>query len=189
MSLDAELDQWRAAWQAQATVPPGLRRRAERQSRQIRCLLAADIAVTVGIGGWVLALAARRPRADMVLLAAVTWLFLAIAWTFRYCNSRGLWSATAANTSEFVDLLARGCRAKIAAAEFGAVLYACEIAFCLGWIYRHESPRPPLGEWLFFGSLFIDCIWLGSAAILFLLAWYRRRKKAELSWLLTLRDL
>jgi len=185
MSMDTELETWRREWQSETAVPPDLRRRVERQSRWMKIGMAADVLVTVVIGGGVIALTARSPQPDMLLLAAATWSFIVAAWAFRVAVTRGLWSPAAIDTAAFVDLSVRRCRAQLKATLFGAGLYACEMAFCLGWIYRHAAPRPPLVNWLF-GSLFNGLVWLFSLAFFVFLAWYRRKKRAELAWLLSL---
>jgi hypothetical protein len=123
----------------------------------------------------------------MLVLAAATWSFIAVAWAFRVTNMRGLWSPSAMNTAAFVDLSVRRCRAQLAATLFGAGLFVCEMAFCLGWIYQHVAARPPLLPWLF-GSWFNRVVWLFSPAFFVFLAWYRRKKGAELAWLLNLSD-
>jgi len=187
MSLDAELETWRREWQSEAAVPADLRRRVERQSRWLKIGIAGDILVTVAIGGGVIALAARSPQPDMLLLVAATWSFIAVAWAFRLVVSRGLWSPTAIDTAAFVDLSIRRCRAQLKAAVFGAGLFVVEMAFCLGWIYRHSAPRVPLLGWLF-GSVFNGLIWLFSLAFFVCLVWYRRKKRAELAWLAGLSD-
>ena len=184
MNWDTELDQWRGAWQSENAVPADLRRRVARQARFLRIMLAGDILVTVVIGGGTLLLAARQPRPEMLVLAAATWLFIAIAWAFRLTVNRGLWTTPALDTAAYVDLLVRHVRAKIAATVFGACLFAAEIAFCLVWIYRETSPGRPLARWLLFSSPFIDLVWVGSALFLGFLIWYRRRQRAELNWLL-----
>jgi len=187
MNMDTELERWRREWQSEAAVPLDLRRRVERQSRWLKIGIAADILVTVAIGGGVTAVATRAPQPDMLLLAAATWSFIAAAWAFRLTIARGLWSPAAMDTAAFVDLSVRRCRAQLKATVFGAGLFVCEIAFCLGWIYRHKAPRAPLVPWLF-GSLFNDFVWLFSLAFFVFLAWYRRKKGAELAWLLILRE-
>jgi len=187
MSLDTELETWRRQWQSATVVPPDLRRRVERQSRWLKIGIAADILVTVVIGGGVIALAAREPQAHTLLLAAATWTFIAAAWTFRLTITRGLWSPSATDTATFVNLSIGRCRAQLKATLFGAGLYVCELAFCLGWIYRYSAPRAPLGNWLF-GSIFNCLVWVFSLAFFIFLAWYRRRKRAELAWLLSLRE-
>ena len=184
--MDTELETWRREWQSETAVAPDLRRRVERQSRWLKIGIAADILVTVVIGGGVIALAAREPQAHTLLLAAATWTFIAIAWAFRLIVSRGLWSPAAIDTAAFVDLSIRRCRAQLKATVFGAVLFVSELAFCMGWIYRHVSPRPPLLAWLF-GSLFNGFVWLASVALFVFLVWYRHKKRAELAWLLALR--
>ena len=187
MSLDTELETWRRAWQSDAPVPPDLRRRVERQSRWMKIGTAADILVTVVIGGGVIAMAARSPQPAMLLLAGVTWTFIAAAWAFRLSISRGLWSPAAMDTAAFVDLSARRCRAQLKATLFGAGLYVCELTFCLGWIYRQSMPRVALLPWLF-GSFSNGLVWLLTLAFFIFIARYRRKKRAELAWLLSLRE-
>jgi hypothetical protein len=182
MNIDTELETWRRAWQSEAAIAPDLRRRVERQSRWLKIAIAGDVLVTIVIGGGVIALAARAPQPDMLLLAAATWSFIAVAWAFRIGISRGLWSPAAMNTAAFVDLSIRRCRAQLRACRFGGGLFVCQLAFCMGWIYRHSAPRPPLLAWLF-GSAFNGVVWLFSLAFFGFLAWYRRKKRAELAWL------
>lgn len=188
MNPDTELETWRREWQSEAEVPRDLRARVERQSRWMRIAIAADILVTVVIGGGTVALAVRAPQPDMVLLAAATWLFIAAAWTFRLVADRGLWSRPAMHAAAFVDLLVRRCRARLKGALFGAGLYVCQMTFILGWIYRHSAGRTPLGTWLFFSSAFIDLVWVVTLVFFAVLFWYRRKKRAELAWLLRLID-
>ena len=187
MSLDTELETWRREWQSKTAVPADLSRRVERQSRWLKIGIAADIVVTVAIGGGVIALAARSPQPDMLLLAAATWSFIAVAWAFRLIISRGLWSPAAIDTAAFVDLSVRRCRAQLKATVFGAGLFVVEMAFCLGWIYRHSAPRVPLLGWLF-GSVFNGLVWLFSLAFFICLVCYWRKKRAELAWLRTLSE-
>jgi hypothetical protein len=187
MNMDTELEMWRREWQSDTAVPADLRRRVERQSRWLRIAIAADILVTAVIGGGVLALAARSPQPDMLVLAAATWSFIAAAWTFRLTTGRGLWSPAAMHTAAFVDLCIGRCRFQLAATLFGAGLFVCELAFCLGWIYRRSARHAPLLPWLF-GSFMHGVIWVSSVAFFVFLGWYRRKKRAELAWLLDLHD-
>jgi hypothetical protein len=188
MSIDNELETWRREWQSETAVPANLRRRVERQSRWLKIGIAADILVTVVIGGGVAALAVRAPQRDMVLLASVTWTFIAVAWAFRLAITRGLWSPAAIDTASFVDLSIKRCRAQLKATAFGAGLFVCEMAFYLGWVYRYSAPRAPLLSWLFRGSLMNTLVWPLSLVFFVLLAWYRRKKRNELAWLRTLTE-
>ncbi|MGO4883483.1 MAG: hypothetical protein ACLP59_22085 [Bryobacteraceae bacterium] len=186
MSLDIELETWRREWQSEAAVPPDLRRRVERQSRWLRIGIALDILVTVVIGGAVILLAVRAPQPDMLVLAAGTWSFIAAAWAFRMRVSRGLWKPAALDTAAFLDLSIHRCRAQIKAAGFGAGLVVVEFTFLLAWIHRHSAPQAPWFAWLF-GSMANRFVWLLSAAFMVFLAWYRRKKRAEVAWLTTFR--
>ena len=188
MNQETELDLWRRQWQSETTVPLDLRKRVERQTRFMKIGLLADILVTIVIGGGAIVWALLSPQSDIVLLAAVTWLFLAAAWTFSLTVNRRNWSPSTLDTAAFVELSVRRCAGRLAAVRFGVVLFLCEIVFGLGWVYRHSPEgRMPLLPWLFFSSLPIDIVWLATAAFSFFVVWYRRRKRAELAYFLNLR--
>lgn len=188
MKPDSELELWRREWQAETAVPADLRGRVERQSRSMRILLLGDILVTVVIGGGVTAWALRAPQPDKLVLAVATWVFIAIAWAFGMANRRGIWSPAALNTSAFLDLCIRRCRAMIVATSFGTALYFGELLFCLAWIYHHLSQRAPLPLRTFLGSGTVLFVWACTALFIGFVVWYRRRKQAELRYLLDLRQ-
>lgn len=188
MNIDTELDVWRQQWQSGTSIPLDLRTKVERQSRLMKVALMADILVTIVMGGGTTMWALGSPQPDIVLLACATWLFLAAAWTFTLTVSRGAWSPSALDTAAFVDLSIRRSRGRLAAVRFGAGLFLCEIAFGLGWVYHHTpEPRTPFPMWLLFSSVPIDMVWLLTLAFFGSLVWYRRRKRAELAYLLHLR--
>jgi len=187
MSMDAELETWRRDWQAESAVPPDLRGRVERQSRWLKIAIAGDVLVTVVIGGAVTTLAVRAPQADMLALAAGTWFFIAAAWFFRITVSRGLWSPEAISTAAFVDLSIRRCRAQLKATVFGALLYVFQMAFCLGWVWRHSAGGGTLIEWLA-ASLTGRIVAVVTIAFFGSLAWYRLRKRRELAWLMSIEE-
>lgn len=173
MNVDVELEQWREQWQAGAAIPLDLRAKVERQSRWMRIGLAADLLVTLVIGGSTLAWAVRSPQPDILLLAAATWVFLAAAWAFTLSVHRDNWRPAAEDTTTFLELSVRRCRGRLAAVWFGAGLYICEIAFCLGWLtYREPGHHLNL--------LSNKLIWLVTVAFFVALFWYRRRKLREL---------
>ncbi|MEO8127383.1 MAG: hypothetical protein ABJF23_33290 [Bryobacteraceae bacterium] len=179
MEIDAEVEVWRREWQSEPPVLPDLRRNVERQSRFMKLNLLGDVLVTIFIGGGTIAWALRTPRPDILLLALVTWIFLAAAWTFSVTLNRGNWLPSALNAAAFVHLSIRRCRARLAAIRFGALLYAAQIVFCLSWIYRHEPHRP-------FSFLTIALVSLATLLFYSFLFWFRRRKLAELAYFLEL---
>jgi hypothetical protein len=187
MNVDSELEVWRQQWQSGTTVPLDLRRKVERQSRFMKINLIGEILVTIIIGGAVIGWAARSPDAGTVLLGVGTWVYIAIAWTFGLIVNRGSWSPSAQDTAAFVDLSVRRCRGRLAAVWFAAGLFVFQMAFVLGWVY-HYSPAhlTPLLPWLLFGSIPIDIVWVCTGAFFGFLVWYRRRKRAELAYLLGL---
>jgi hypothetical protein len=183
MKLDAELDLWREQWQSSSEAPAlsGLSKRVARQSRYMRIMLMADILVTLVIGGGTVVLAMRNPRIETAILAAATWLFITAAWIFGLSNRKDAWSPAASTTAAFLDLSLRRCRGNLRATTFGAILYFVEMAFCLSWVY-HESG--------FLSSTLIILIALITLTFAALLLIYKKKKRADLAYLLNLqRDL
>ena len=167
MNTDIELEVWREQWQVDPVVPPNLRRSVERQSSLMRIGLIGDCVVTVVMGGGTTLWAVRSPGTGMGLVAAATWCFLAVAWIFALVSKRGLWAPSALDTASFVDLSIRRCRVALATTWFGAGLFVAEVAFGLGWIYKHSSPTAQTFlSWLWFSSLRIDIVWILHCGIL-----------------------
>jgi hypothetical protein len=189
MNVDAELEVWRGQWQSDTAVPLDLRRKVERQSRWMRISLILPILVTIAIGGWTAGWAVREPQPHVILLAIWTWILIVAAWTFTLRVNRGTWSPSAHDTAVFIDLSVRRCRATLAAVPFTSLFFVVQIIFVLGWVYRFSPAHStPLVRWLFFGSLPIDIVWLCTAAFFGFLIWHRRRKLAELDYLLSLQE-
>ena len=181
MSVDTELEAWRQEWQSAAPPMPDLAAMVKRQTRFMRIMLASEVLVTVVVGGVTTALAVRSPRADMFLLAAAVWVFIGSAWIFALRTRRGCWAPAALNTSAFVDVSIRRCRASLAAGWFGAVLYCCEMLFCLAWIYHHKSEAGRVSLGTFLTSTTVIATAIGTLALVPLLIWYRRRKLSDLA--------
>ncbi len=198
MSVDTEMETWRREWQSASGLPGDvqhadvhqmLRKKVERQSLLMRFMLASDILVTVFIGGATTGWAIRSPQPDILLLAAMTWVFFAAAWAFSLSSNRGKWSPATRDTAAFLDISVRRCRGSRAALRFAIWLFVCDLSFCLAWIYhRHPAPRPPLLRWLLFSSPPIDIVWIASAALFVFLWWMRRKKRDEFAYLMSLRE-
>lgn len=189
MNADTELEVWRRQWQSDTIVPTDLRKMVERQSRWMRIDLIAAAVVTVGIGGATAAWAFREPQPSIILLAVWTWILIAVAWAFRIRVNRGNWSPSAESAAVFVDLSVRRCQAKLSAIRFASGFFVVQIVFVLGWVYKNTpGPSTPLWSWLFFSSVPIDAVWLCTGAFFGFQIWYRRRKRVELAYFLSLRE-
>lgn len=180
MKLDAELELWRDQWQSASEAPAlaELSKLVARQSLHMRLMLLADILVTAVIGGGVIFYAMRDPRPATVVLVAATWLFITVAWIFALSNRKNAWSPSASTTAAFLDLSIRRCRGNLRASLFGAVLYVIEMAFCLSWLYRETVLARAL-------IISIALLTLILAALLLI---YRKKKLADLSYLLNLQS-
>ena len=187
MNTDLNLEALRRDWQADDSVPPTLRREVERQSRLMKIGIAGDIFVTVVIGGGAIVWALRSAEKSVWWVALAAWVFLAIAWSFVLIANRGLWAPSAMDTSSFMDLSIRRCRASLAAIWFAATLFVAEITFGLSWGYTHADLHESVGKWLLFSSVRIDIVWLATLAFAVGLFWFRRKKKIHLARLLNLR--
>jgi ABC-type Mn2+/Zn2+ transport system permease subunit len=175
---DVELEQWRDQWQSASEAPAldDLSKRVARESRFLRMMLLGDILVTVVIGGAVIVYAMLDPRPATAILVAATWLFIAVAWFFGLSNRKSTWSPSSSTTAAFLDLSIRRCRGNLRASVFGAVLYLVEMAFCLSWLYRETSLSSTV-------MISIALITLLLAALLIV---YRKKKRADLNYLLNL---
>jgi len=188
MNTDVELEIWREQWQRDTAVPVNLRRSVERQSRLMKIGLLADTVVTIVMGGGTTAWALRSTDPDVALVAVATWVFLAAAWVFVLTVNRGLWAPSALDTAAFMDLSVRRCQSALTTIWFAGALFLCEVAFGLGWGYKHSvQGHARLGNWLWFSSLRIDTVWICTVAFFGAMVWYRGKKRAELTSLLKLR--
>jgi hypothetical protein len=187
MNVDTELDIWRQQWQAQPAVPADLRRMVQRQSRNIRLMLIADILVTVAIGGYTAWWAIASARPSVIVLAIATWSFIAAAWIFALKSGRGGWRPSGENTAAFLDLSLRRGRARLRAIRFGAGLWVCEVLFCLAWVYHERATQEPLTLSAFLTSRAVMIVWICTLLFFAFLAWYQRKKRAEMAYLSDLR--
>jgi hypothetical protein len=193
MNVDTELDVWRRQWQSDTTVPLNiqhdLRRKVARQSLLMRIALIPPILVTIFIGGWTAARAVHTPEPNIVLLAVWTWMLIVAGWAFTLKVNRGNWSPSAEDTAVFVDLSVRRCRASLSAIRFTVGFFLVQVVFVLGWVYNNSPAHgTPVLKWLFFSSVPIDAVWLCTVAFFSFLIWHRRRKLAELTYLLSLQE-
>lgn len=137
MSTEDEFVMWRQDWQSQPAVPIELIRRVERQTAQMRTLRATEIAVTIAMGGGVLAGAVVHPVVDRIywwVLAAGTWSFLGAAWTITVRSTRETWHAAALTTAAYVSLHVRRLRRRLDRLVFSIVCSVALGAFVLVFV-------------------------------------------------------
>ena len=187
MQPDSELEGWRRQWQTDEVIPHDLRQRVERETRNLRRGIYAQIAVTAVMGGgsagW--AMVSQRPLA--VALAAGIWFFIAIAWATSLGLSRDIVRPSAATAAAFLDLSIRRCRRRLQGLTAQAVLYVLILAFDLVWIYHFVSETQPMDPWAWLTSRRMFVVWTITAVLAAVAVWYRRRILGELRNLLNLR--
>src|SRR5262245_10590562 len=104
MELDPELKTWRRQWQTDEVIPPDLRDRVERETRNLRRARYASIAVTLVMGGGSAGWAVVSQRPIAVALAIGVWFFIAVAWVISLGLSRDILKPSADTTAAFLDL-------------------------------------------------------------------------------------
>jgi hypothetical protein len=182
---DTELETWRRQWQAQEGVPLDLRQRVEHEIRMGRLGLVGAIAVTVSFGLGVPAWAIVSHRADVAVLAAAVWVFIAINWTVSWSLGRGVSRPVATTAAVFLDFSILSCQRRHRTIAAASVLYVAMLTFNLAWLY--QSQPMPLGVWPFLTSRQVAWVFVITAALAVFALWRRRKLERELSNLLTLR--
>ena len=188
MNIDRELQQWRAQWQTETHVPAGLRGRVKRESRRMRLMLYADIAITAVAGSLGAAWAMASEQPAMRILAVWVWVSLLIAWIFRLVNNKGNWSGTAPDTEAFLHLSVRRCRANLRAVKFGFVLYFVQFPITSACVYWELNRRSPTDVWTYLTLTRSLVVWFCAALFLLWMVWYARRQKQELNCLLQMQQ-
>ena len=181
MNVDLELEEWKSLWQAEVEIPADLRNKANRQLRRMRIMLIGDIAVTIVMGGAVIAWAIASKEPPVRLLATWVWLTLIAAWFFRWFNDRGNWSGAAPNTEVFLQLLKRRYRATLRNVKFGYALGAVQLLFSSAWVYFELNRSGPITVWQFLTLKASLAAWLCIALLLAGALWFSHKLEQELA--------
>lgn len=185
MEPDTELERWQGEWRAQDMIPTSLARRVERETRRMRWGVAAEIMVTVAMGGGTLGWAILSRRPDVAILAAGVWIIIAVAWTISMLLRRGAWQPAAATTAAFMEISILRCERGLRAIAAQALLFVPILGFDLVWLYFY---RDETDVWTFLTRPAVLLIaWVGTAVAAAWAVWYRRRLRCELENLLRLR--
>ncbi|HEV3056825.1 MAG TPA: hypothetical protein VGY48_01195 [Vicinamibacterales bacterium] len=189
MTLDRELEVWRQQWQADAAVPQGLPAAIEHQTRNMRVLLAVQIAVTFIFGVGSIAWAFVSFQEDATVLTVAMWTFLTIGWTFSLANRRGTWKPATSTTAAFLDLMIVRCRRRLRTMAFAPAFYVAVLSFNLAWtwIYQDSTRHDASGLWTFLTSGPNLVVWIVTAGLGVLAVGYRRRIQTQVKNLVTVR--
>jgi hypothetical protein len=187
MERDTELETWRRQWQRDEAIPPDLRQRVERETRNLRRGRYAEIAVTVIMGGGAAGWALVSQRPIVVALAIGVWFFIGVAWVMSIDLRRDILQPSAATTTAFLDLSIHRCRHRLQALAVQGVLYVMILAFDLVWIYHFQAETRPMEPWGFLTSGRVLVVWAVTAGLAAVAVRYRRKLRSELRNLLNLR--
>jgi len=139
MTLDEEFTAWRDEWRKDPAMPIQLVQRIERHTARMQTLRAAEIIVTILVGGAVVAAAVMHPMLDQtywVTFAAGIWLFLAIAWIVSIRSTRDSWRVAEQTTAGYVSLQVRRIERQLERSVLSAIFGALLSAFVLTFVYQ-----------------------------------------------------
>jgi flagellar biogenesis protein FliO len=181
MIEDRELESWREQWRSVAEPLPEIQRRVKRQNfRFVMSNLVAAIAFVVAL---ILAVMAVRQEPSRLRIgwAVGIGILVFVCAGYRMWAQRGTWRPGTQSTRAFVELWHRRVMAKIRLIRAGLYLVPAWIVFCAAlaaanWTAIGPDIHAHPTDWLqVLGAVFLMVL----GAVLWL-AWYRRRKLAEL---------
>ena len=189
MNTNAELEVWRDAWKDPAQTAAtqqafDLRRETHRQERYLR--IRYVLAFVWAAAFLIFSVVAVRNGLQRIPWALVVWITTFIAMGFSIWNWRTLWNATSASTSEFADLYAKRCMAKLRAVRFGYWFLAMQLAIAVPWLSWDFYRGGDNGQ---FGirSYVITMLVLACITAIFIFS-FTRTRRATLRELEQLRD-
>lgn len=157
MNDSEELEVLQHAWQAESrAVPDDLCRIVVRQTRLVRFHAAVDILLGLAFLGASLWKAGADPSVEFIVLAVGVWIVTIFALTLSFRNRAGTWEPTQQNTSEFLSISIRRCRAALRATTFGLWLLLVQVLFVGSWHAWYWSRRtsvPSVGTWILASAL------------------------------------
>lgn len=121
---NGEFLRWQQLWQSHRLVPIELVRRVERQTLRMQALRIAEIAVTIVMGGGLIAATIVHPLMEQtywVALTLLTWVFIIAAWTVSLRITGSAWNAAEPSISAYVDLQVRRYQQQINGIRSGSI--------------------------------------------------------------------
>ncbi len=153
MSIDFELKDWRAEWQAQSEPSVAnsveIRRRAVKQQRRLRALHIAELLAALIFLAFSSAVAWKIPRVESFLWALAVWITTLAVTAFSLWNWHILWKADLKSVSEFAQEYEKRCLASLRAARFGKGFVVVQVAISVPWLtwdyLRHHLSNAAFG--------------------------------------------
>lgn len=181
-----DLETLKQQWRAQVPPPPDITALRERLAADTRAhwrMLALVTLGTLAVLGTVLVHALRGGHPSGWFSFGFTAIFTALVWLVALWLSRGTWRPRDESLAAHLEVSIRRCRAVIAAAPVGIVLYAAGLAGSLYWKQRLLGV-----EWqtLLAGPSMILAGWIGGPLYACGMLWNARRHRQQLT---VLRDL
>lgn len=164
-------------WRVGPTIDPSqIRRLADRQTRRMRLVVLAEVAVTLvtaGVVWWVL----RVERGAVALgWAVAAGLHAGVVWGFSIWNRIGIWRPLGESTAAYLRLARERLRRQRRSATFTLWLVGIEVAALLAWLRLDADPgRTPRSGWAWFPAAVVTTTAIGWAW------WYRVRAVRQLA--------
>ena len=188
MNVDTELEFWRQQWQSGTTVPLDLRRKVERQSRFMKIDFDPEILVTVAMGGATIGWAVLSPEPE------------AFCSRWRPGSTSPPPGRSRSASTAAPGLLPRRTRRPSSPFPCGAAEAGWRLSGLRRVCFCSSRLRPGLGlsqlPRASAVTIHVALVWLHShrhclavyRGFFGFLVWFRRRKRAELAYLLGLKE-
>jgi hypothetical protein len=180
MMEDRELDNWRQQWSSLAEPLPNIQQKIKHQN--LRFVLSNLLAAVAFVAGIIYAILIERMQPSLGRGWTLAICVLILACTgYRLWVQRKTWRAETHSSRAFVELWRRRVMARLKMLSMAHYVIPTWVAFCAvlvaaNWTTIGPDVRAHPAVWV--GQLTASVVVL--PAIFLLLAWYRRRKLAEL---------
>ena len=182
MTEDRELELWREQWTSAAEPLPEIRKKIRRKN--FFFVVSNALSATALLAALIFAAIVVRhdPSRLRVGWAIGITLLIFVGGGYRLWVQRGTWRAETESTKAFVELWHRRVLAKLRLLHAASYLVACWITFCavlaaINWAAIAPDVHAHPTDWL----KVLGAVVLMVAGMYIWLAWYRRRKLAELN--------
>jgi hypothetical protein len=181
---DFELNSWREQWGRIATPAPDLHQLVRRKLRQQQVRFIAEnlAAVVALIGGLAFALVLRHRTSELGTgWATGVFVLMFLLAVSRMWLQRGTWRADSESTLDFVELWQKRVAARLRMLRLSTYTSPGWLVFCAlltvaNWSIIGPQVKAHPVEWLI--PLVLSAFMV--PLIFFWIAWFRRRKEAEL---------
>ena len=151
MTVDAEMENWREAWESsgECSRQPDIfdvRQKARRKEFRLRMFHLVEFIWALFLLSFSCWMASRYPSAEMTMWAVVIWALTLLAEGYSLWNWRMLWRAETKSTLECAQIYEKYCIAGLRYIRFGYGFLAVNLAITIPWLSWKFFSQPGTGH-------------------------------------------